>query len=186
MYDRLGCLLRDALDSGSIREIESSLLDKHGGITLSAQNDEDSEDAAVRPCSPTKDINKTDSRAAHPSFVNTRRARTAHARSVFEALNKKEAARGSVCKGGAGAQGTARPVPYTAPSIAPITDKEKAAYAVLGLKQGAAAEEVKAAWREKLKMFHPDSNSSNEVVQKVAKQKTLEVMEAYRVLGGGG
>lgn len=71
---------------------------------------------------------------------------------------------------------------FTPESLDALPQKVLAAYTALGLKAGADEKEIKAAWREKIKTFHPDSNSKNDTVQKVAKQKTLEVMAAYEVL----
>lgn len=64
----------------------------------------------------------------------------------------------------------------------PVPDYVVHSYTVLGIKTDATEEQIKNAYRAKLKMFHPDSNSSNETVQKVARQKTLEIIEAYKIL----
>jgi preprotein translocase subunit Sec63 len=55
-------------------------------------------------------------------------------------------------------------------------------YKVLGIKTDATEDKIKNAYHEKLKMFHPDSNSSNETIQKIARQKTTELIEAYKLL----
>src|SRR3989338_10278241 len=50
-------------------------------------------------------------------------------------------------------------------------------YEVLGLKKGAGIEEVKAAYRELAKKYHPDLNKDHG-----AEEKFKEVLEAYQIL----
>src|SRR5690349_24791746 len=56
---------------------------------------------------------------------------------------------------------------------------DKDLYAVLGLKKGAAAADIKKAYRKLAKELHPDSNKNNPD----AEAKFKEVSEAYSVLG---
>ncbi|HAH61201.1 MAG TPA: hypothetical protein DCL73_03805 [Treponema sp.] len=63
-----------------------------------------------------------------------------------------------------------------------LPDSVVRAYTVLGIKTDATEEQIKNAYRTKLKIFHPDSNSSNETVQKIARRKTAEIIEAYKIL----
>jgi DnaJ-domain-containing protein 1 len=55
-------------------------------------------------------------------------------------------------------------------------------YAVLEIETDASEDEIRNAYRAKLKIFHPDMNSSNETIQKIAKQKTSEIIKAYEIL----
>ncbi|QOS40070.1 hypothetical protein DYE49_06215 [Treponema rectale] len=43
-------------------------------------------------------------------------------------------------------------------------------------------EELKKAYKEKLNVFHPDKNKKLPIVQKVAAEKTRQVVEAFRLL----
>lgn len=172
MYEQLGVLLRDALEKGVI---------PHGDEGEKERDNESPADAVA--------------------FRSTRRVRVS---SLTRILHTRQGGRSSVLRGayggeqngesggvskgngdGLGRNGrdyTQHIASYDAPPLSPITAEKKAAYALLGVDAGAGEKEVKAAYRAKLKMFHPDENSSNPVVQKVAKQKTIEVMEAYRLL----
>ena len=62
-------------------------------------------------------------------------------------------------------------------------------YEVLGVRQGASEEEIKAAYRELVKKYHPDKYQNNPLAD-LAEEKLREVNEAYEYLeknrmGGG-
>lgn len=54
-------------------------------------------------------------------------------------------------------------------------------YEVLGLKQGASQEEIKKAYRELVKKYHPDRHTNNEL-KDLAQEKMREINEAYDTL----
>ncbi len=61
-------------------------------------------------------------------------------------------------------------------------------YEVLGIKEGATQEEIKAAYREQVKKYHPDKHQDNPL-QDLAEEKLQEINEAYDYLiknGGQG
>ncbi len=62
-------------------------------------------------------------------------------------------------------------------------------YEVLGIKEGASQEEIKAAYREQVKKYHPDKYQDNPL-QDLAEEKLQEINEAYEYLmknsGNGG
>lgn len=60
---------------------------------------------------------------------------------------------------------------------------EKSYYDTLGIPRNATAQQIKAAYREQIKFFHPDVFRGN---PEVAKEKSLELNEAYAVLGDPG
>lgn len=57
-------------------------------------------------------------------------------------------------------------------------------YKVLGIKEGASQEEIKAAYREQVKKYHPDRYQENPL-QDLAEEKLREINEAYEYLTGG-
>jgi len=62
-------------------------------------------------------------------------------------------------------------------------------YEVLGIKEGASEAEIKAAYREQVKKYHPDRHQDNPL-QDLAEEKLQEINEAYDYLmknsGKGG
>ncbi len=54
-------------------------------------------------------------------------------------------------------------------------------YEVLGIKEGASQEEIKKAYREQVKKYHPDLHQSNPLYQ-LAEEKLREINEAYEYL----
>lgn len=58
-------------------------------------------------------------------------------------------------------------------------------YEVLGINEGASEEEIKKAYREQVKKYHPDQYQDNPL-SKLAEEKLREVNEAYEYLSGKG
>lgn len=54
-------------------------------------------------------------------------------------------------------------------------------YEVLGIKEGASQEEIKQAYREQVKKYHPDKHQDNPL-QELAEEKLQEINEAYDFL----
>jgi molecular chaperone DnaJ len=57
-------------------------------------------------------------------------------------------------------------------------------YEVLGIKQGASEAEIKAAYREQVKKYHPDKYQNNPLYD-LAEEKLRDVNEAYEQLSKG-
>ena len=58
----------------------------------------------------------------------------------------------------------------------------KKAYDFFSLNENASEKEINDAYHAKLKTYHPDNKSQNEIVQKVANQKTKETLTAYQTI----
>jgi len=63
--------------------------------------------------------------------------------------------------------------------------KVKNPYEVLGVKQGASEEEIKKAYRDQVKKYHPDQYQDNPL-SKLAEEKLKEINEAYEYVSGKG
>ncbi|MBQ2081594.1 MAG: DnaJ domain-containing protein, partial [Treponema sp.] len=53
---------------------------------------------------------------------------------------------------------------------------------LLGIETSATPDDVKKAYKEKIKYYHPDKYNDNPVLQKVATDKTRQVVESYKLL----
>ncbi len=97
-------------------------------------------------------------------------------------------------KGGASAFGGRtykRPKISQKPSIDPsiyfpksIPPEVEQAFKILGIKSDSPQDEIKRAYKEKLKYFHPDHYIDNPVLYKIATDKTRLIMESYNILVG--
>ncbi|MDR2131723.1 MAG: J domain-containing protein [Clostridiales Family XIII bacterium] len=60
-------------------------------------------------------------------------------------------------------------------------------YEILGIKEGASKEEIKAAYKAQVKKYHPDKHQDNPLYE-LAEEKLQEINEAYEYLmkNGGG
>jgi hypothetical protein len=63
-----------------------------------------------------------------------------------------------------------------------VPDAVRSAFDVLGVPSSSSVQTVHDAYRTRLKYYHPDSNISNETVQKIAKEKTQQLNEAYSIV----
>lgn len=69
----------------------------------------------------------------------------------------------------------------------PVAPAQKRAvwdpYAVLGVKPGASRDQVAQAYREQMKLYHPDRVAElGEDLQRVAHQKSIDIQRAYKEL----
>lgn len=58
-------------------------------------------------------------------------------------------------------------------------------YEVLGIREGASKEEIRAAYKEQVKKYHPDRHQDNPLYE-LAEEKLQEINEAYEFLMKGG
>jgi DnaJ-class molecular chaperone len=68
----------------------------------------------------------------------------------------------------------------------PLTPRRSGAsnpWTVLGLRRGASQEEIAQAYREQMKLYHPDRVAGlGDELQRVAHEKTVEIQRAYEAL----
>lgn len=176
MYDKLGDLLKAALEKGEIpksgekkAETNAGTDERSYGFETKSKAGEAGMFRASNGSAQTK--NKTE--AQRTAMCGGQRGGTnIKLETVLNAKGKKR--RGEVLKSENGAE-RARPFEV-------LPDHIKKACETLGVKAGADESEIRSAYRKKLKLFHPDSNSENETIQHVAHKKTEEIVEAYKAI----
>lgn len=70
-----------------------------------------------------------------------------------------------------------------APPAQPKKPEKWDPYAVLGIERGASRDQVTQAYRDQMKLYHPDRVAElGEDLRRVAHQKTIEIQRAYKEL----
>lgn len=165
MYDRLGDMLHDVLESGAI-----------------PADDRTSAQAAHNPADDTR-AGGSDSHAAEPHGQTAEEPafRSTHGEKEASYRHDAHNAENRQRRGEQYARTTRRKKRRV--SIAPLMPAQaRNALAFLGLTETATREDAKKAYHEKLKYYHPDRHGDNPVLQKVAREKTQRVIEAWETL----
>ncbi len=63
-----------------------------------------------------------------------------------------------------------------------ITPEISQAYRLLDITPSASLDDLKKAYKEKIKYYHPDKYQNNPIMAKVATDKTRQVVEAFNLL----
>lgn len=85
-------------------------------------------------------------------------------------------------KNSSGQQGTSRKASAKKTVLKKVTPQLSFAYRLLGITFSATAEDIKKAYKEKLKIYHPDKYESNPVMKKVATGKTKQVIDSFNLI----
>ena len=176
MYDKLGDLLKAALEKGEIPKKGEKKAETNAGTDgrphgFQTRSESEAEDMLRASNGGAQTKNKTEARRA-AMHGGQRGGTKLKIENILRTKDKKNI--GEVLKSENGAE-RARPFEALPAHI-------KKACETLGVKAGADESEIRSAYRKKLKLFHPDSNSENETVQRVAHKKTEEIVEAYKAI----
>jgi len=176
MYDKLGDLLKAALEKGEIPKRGEKKAETNAGTDersygFEMRSESEAEDMLRASNGRAQTKNRTE--AQRTAMRGGKRGDTKlKIENILHTKDKKNI--GQVLKSENGAE---RAFPFKA-----LPAHIKKAYEALGVKAGADESEIRSAYRKKLKLFHPDSNSENETVQRVAHKKTEEIVEAYKAI----
>ncbi|MBD5447907.1 MAG: J domain-containing protein [Treponema sp.] len=156
MYDRLGDMLHDVLESGAV-PVHSAIngtqtAEEHIGNTRTDKND---------------------------AFADKKSAQPAEDMPPWQKSTTSEQNRQNVEQPN---QNISRKKKRQPPVYHVIPADVRAALAFFGLNEMAGHDEAKKAYHEKLKYYHPDRHGSNPVLQKVAREKTRSVIAAWKTL----
>ena len=191
MYDKLGDLLKAALEKGDIpkggeKKAETNADTDERSYVFKTRSKAGEADMLRASNGSAQTKNKTE--AQRTAMRGGQRGGTKlKIENILRIKDKKNI--GEVFKSGNGAEwahpfevlksgnGAERERPFEA-----LPDRIKKACETLGVKAGADESEIRSAYRKKLKLFHPDSNAENETVQRVAHKKTEEIVEAYKAI----
>lgn len=158
MYDRLGDLLSKTLETGFVKTAAPGKKVKDGARK---KNTEQKLRSAAEQ-------NKT---ATHRENTTTRRENTTTRRE--NTANRRENT--------ATHRENRQSFVYHS-AVKKITPELARAYRLLGITFSATTEDVKKAYKEKIKYYHPDRHTVNAVMQKIATDKTRQVVEAFTLI----
>lgn len=168
MYDKLGDLLSETLEAGRVKFVR---------VEKRPEQEEELSEEARRFFTKDGETSESSLRASKATEENARNAdaerkrkREERHRKSYETFGKyadTEKSTGTV---------------YKSYEYRRITPEVERAFKLLGVTQDSGAEQVKDAYRAKLKRFHPDYNSASETLRAVAGQKTDEVVKAYHLI----
>lgn len=159
MYEKLGDLLNETLEAGRVKFV-------HIEREEPKQDEEPVTEESSGAGNQASD-GQTGSRTRDEDFAKTfYRAETEAERRYFRTSRGTESDNSSY-----------RRVIYRR-----ITPELEKAFSLLGLESTTDKDAVKKAYKEKLLYYHPDRYAGKEVMEKVANDKTREVVAAYRLI----
>ncbi|WP_443736172.1 DnaJ domain-containing protein [Treponema sp.] len=165
MYDRLGDLLSKTLETGFVKTAAPSKKVKDGARKKNTEQKlrsaaEQNQTATRRENTATRrenTANRRENTATRRENTSNRRENTATHRENRQSFVYHSA-------------------------VKKITPELARAYRLLGITFSATTEDVKKAYKEKIKYYHPDRHTVNAVMQKIATDKTRQVVEAFTLI----
>lgn len=170
MYDRLGDLLSKTLETGFVKTAAPSKKVKDGARKKNTEQKlrsaaEQNQTATHRENTATRRENtatRRENTANRRENTATHRENTATHENTSTHENRQSFVYHSAVK--------------------KITPELARAYRLLGITFSATTEDVKKAYKEKIKYYHPDRHTVNAVMQKIATDKTRQVVEAFTLI----
>lgn len=170
MYDRLGDLLSKTLETGFVKTAAPSKKVKDGARKKNTEQKlrsaaEQNQTATHRE----NTANRRENTATRRENTAKRRENTATHRentATHENTSTHENSQSFVYHS----------------AVKKITPELARAYRLLGITFSATTEDVKKAYKEKIKYYHPDRHTVNAVMQKIATDKTRQVVEAFTLI----
>ena len=101
--------------------------------------------------------------------------KTEENKDIFDTKNVKDFLHSTKANKNTGAQQNQQSIKYASLKL-------QKACAFIGITEGMSYEEARRIFRKKLLRFHPDMNADNEVMRKITKQKTLELLTAWNLI----
>lgn len=157
MYDRLGDLLSKTLETGFVKTAAPGKKVKDGA------RKKNTEQKLRSSAEQNQTATRRENTATRRENTATHRENTANRRENTATHENRQAF-----------------VYHSA--VKKITPELARAYRLLGITFSATTEDVKKAYKEKIKYYHPDRHTVNAVMQKIATDKTRQVVEAFTLI----
>lgn len=170
MYEKLGDLLNETLEAGHVKFVH---IEREEAV-------QDEEPVTAEPSggdASGKDTPGADSQAGSGQSAS-RKSEEDFARTFYRAEAEAERRYFKTSRGYREADSSS----YRRVIYRRITPELEKAFSLLGLESTADKDAVKKAYKEKLLYYHPDRYAGKDVMEKVANDKTREVVAAYRLI----
>ena len=179
MYEKLGDLLNETLEAGHVKfiQIEREEEPQAESPKPEATSWADASGAGTEADRQTAGSQSSDRKGDGDFARSFYQAETEAERRYFKTSRNDGNHRVSGDSGSSGDRSSYRRVIYR--RISPELEK---AFSLLGLESTTDKDVVKKAYKEKLLSYHPDRYAGKDVMEKVANDKTREVVAAYRLI----
>lgn len=161
MYEKLGELLSESLEKGEVLQFTEE--DKFTEEKFSIYENDS--------------LNKKKESSEKPQSKKEKNDSKTEADEAAERLMKKEKEKASAKR-----NRSEQPKKSTGIVYKKLSPEIERAYRLLDISVSASLEDVKKAYKEKLKYYHPDRHQNNKVLKKVAETKTKQILDAYNLL----
>lgn len=174
MYDKLGELLSETLEAGEIKFVRVERPQKKQPESREYAEDTKNADAAygaegVESSGEKSQEAKSDSSAGKSSSQSS-----GYQQKEGGAQNRRRSSGSSGPK--------KKPVANNSYFYKKITPELERAYRLLDINFQSSLDDAKKAYKEKLKYYHPDRYAGNEVLTKVATDKTRQIVESFNMI----
>lgn len=154
MFDKLGDLLNEAIESGNFFKDSKKAAEN---ISIDNKNQKNSKDSSLNSKQKyTEQQKNKESQFNKYSFVYKSRQHNKKNHDCIVSKNKKL-------------------IKYAHPDI-------QKACTFVGVTDEMSYSQAKSLYHKKLLRFHPDKNSDNEVIKKITREKTLELVKAWKII----
>ncbi|MBR6081056.1 MAG: J domain-containing protein [Treponema sp.] len=170
IYDRLGDLLKETLDAGSVKFVRVEIPETEGG----SQNKSGTQEKERENESAEKKPNERKKGFEDPAdFVlkNERPREEYQTQQTGTVYHSSDAGKFS--------QREYIPKSFVYKKLTPEVEN---AYRILDIPTSSTADEIKKAYKEKIKNFHPDRYDGNEALTNLATDRTRQIVEAYKMI----
>lgn len=170
MYDRLGDLLSKTLETGFVKTAAPGKKVKDGA------RKKNTEQKLRSSAEQNQNATRRENTATRRENTATRRENTANRRENTATHRENTATHENTST-----HENRQSFVYHS-AVKKITPELARAYRLLGITFSATTEDVKKAYKEKIKYYHPDRHTVNAVMQKIATDKTRQVVEAFTLI----
>ena len=174
MYDKLGELLSETLEAGEIKFVRVERPQKKQPESREDAEDTKNADAAYGAEGAESSGEKSQEAKSDSSAGKSGSQSSGYQQKEGGTQNRRRSSGSSGPK--------KKPVANNSYFYKKITPELERAYRLLDINFQSSLDDAKKAYKEKLKYYHPDRYAGNEVLTKVATDKTRQIVESFNMI----